>query len=140
MLLVFYHLTIYNMKGFLEMNSYKKYWHNMLDYSGTTTRFDYWLPILINIIITIFLVIGFQFLIGQPITEIYYDSDVNYSFGSSLIIFLVSLANLSVSVRRLHDSNHSGSWIFIKIIPLVGVIWFCILMLLPGHLPNKYQN
>ncbi|CUS25933.1 Putative membrane protein [Paucilactobacillus oligofermentans DSM 15707 = LMG 22743] len=122
------------------MSTYKKYWHNILNFSGTTTRSNYWLPIIINIIITFFLVIVFQSLIGQPITEIYYDSDADYSFGSSLIVFLVSLVNLSVSVRRLHDSNHSGSWIFIRIIPIIGSIVFFILMLLHSHRPNKYCN
>lgn len=128
------------MKGHPDMNTYKKYWHNILNFSGTTTRSNYWLPISINLIITIFLVIGFQSLIGQSITEIYYNSDEDYSFGSSMIVFLVSLVNLSVSIRRLHDSNHSGSWIFIRIIPIIGTIWFFILMLLPSRHPNKYCN
>lgn len=128
------------MKGHPDMNTYKKYWHNILNFSGTTTRSNYWLPIIINLIITIFLVIGFQSLISQPITEIYSNSDADYSFGSSLIVFLVSLVNLSVSIRRLHDSNHSGSWIFIRIIPIIGTIGFFILMLLPSRHPNKYCN
>jgi len=128
------------MKGHPDMNTYKKYWHNILNFSGTTTRSNYWLPISINLIITIFLVIGFQSLIGQSITEIYYNSDEDYSFGSSMIVFLVSLVNLSVSIRRLHDSNHSGSWIFIRIIPIIGTIGFFILMLLPSRHPNKYCN
>ena len=45
---------------------------------------------------------------------------------ASLVLFL---PNLSVLVRRLHDTNHSGWWYWIALVPLLGgillLVWFC---------------
>jgi uncharacterized membrane protein YhaH (DUF805 family) len=46
---------------------------------------------------------------------------------------IVALANLipslAVTVRRLHDTDRSGWWFFIGLVPLIGaivlLIWFC---------------
>ena len=39
------------------------------------------------------------------------------------------LPGIAVTVRRLHDANHSGWWLWISFVPLVGAIvllvWFC---------------
>lgn len=63
--------------------------------------------------------------------------------GYGVIYSLYSLAmlvpSLAVAVRRLHDVGKSGWWIFINLVPLIGSIWFLILMLQdsqPGE--NQY--
>ncbi|PPF75139.1 hypothetical protein C5B96_16975 [Subtercola sp. Z020] len=38
-------------------------------------------------------------------------------------------ANASGLARRLHDSNHSGYWIFIGLIPIVGAIVLLVFVL-----------
>lgn len=48
----------------------------------------------------------------------------------SLIFSLVTLIPvIAVSVRRLHDTNRSGWWYLLFLVPLVGaivlIIWFC---------------
>jgi uncharacterized membrane protein YhaH (DUF805 family) len=40
--------------------------------------------------------------------------------------------NLSLAVRRLHDTDKSGFWIFIGLIPLIGGIVLLVFYLLPG--------
>ena len=39
------------------------------------------------------------------------------------------LPSLAVAVRRLHDLDRTGWWIFIGLIPLIGwiilIIWYC---------------
>ncbi|HSF34700.1 MAG TPA: DUF805 domain-containing protein [Nocardioides sp.] len=44
----------------------------------------------------------------------------------ALALFLPSLA---VGVRRLHDTDRSGWWILIGLIPIIGwillIVWFC---------------
>ena len=41
----------------------------------------------------------------------------------------VLLPNLSVGARRLHDTDRSGWWLLLGLIPIVGtivlIIWFC---------------
>jgi len=42
-------------------------------------------------------------------------------------------------VRRLHDVDKSGWWYFINLIPVIGGIWFLVLMLSGGNPdPNAY--
>ena len=45
-----------------------------------------------------------------------------------VIIFLVLLVpTLAVSVRRMHDIDKGGGWIFINLLPVIGSIWFLVL-------------
>ena len=47
------------------------------------------------------------------------------------------LPGLAITVRRLHDTNKSGWYFLINFIPIVGPIWFLILMLTKG---DTYTN
>jgi uncharacterized membrane protein YhaH (DUF805 family) len=57
------------------------------------------------------------------------------------VLFCVSLAfvvpGLAISVRRLHDLYKSGWWILINLIPIVGAIWFLVLMCQKGRTVNQ---
>ena len=57
------------------------------------------------------------------------------AFLSSLMLFLPML---SVFVRRLHDTNHSGWWYFIAFVPLIGSIWLLVLLLTDSDEANEY--
>ena len=57
------------------------------------------------------------------------------AFLSSLMLFLPML---SVFVRRLHDTNHSGWWYFIAFVPLIGSIWLLVLLLTDSDEVNEY--
>ena len=67
---------------------------------------------------------------------------ISETLGVALVIILGLAAicpGLGVAVRRLHDINKSGGYIFINLIPLVGPIWFVILMASEGNKePNQY--
>ncbi len=58
---------------------------------------------------------------------------INESLGSifNLLCWLLGIAlvipDLSVGVRRLHDTGKSGWWYLISVIPLIGWIWLIIL-------------
>ncbi len=41
-------------------------------------------------------------------------------------------SNLSVTVRRLHDTDRSGWWCWITLVPFIGGIILLILLILPG--------
>ncbi|MEM9583270.1 MAG: DUF805 domain-containing protein [Pseudomonadota bacterium] len=55
--------------------------------------------------------------------------------GALLFAFLLAtiVPSLTVTVRRLHDTGRSGFWMLITFIPLIGAIWFLILMVLPSE-------
>jgi uncharacterized membrane protein YhaH (DUF805 family) len=61
--------------------------------------------------------------------------------GAQWTVFIIAYAillatlvpSLAVVVRRLHDIGKAGGWIFINLIPIIGGIWFLILMLKGGE-------
>ena len=61
----------------------------------------------------------------------------------ALILLLVLLwPSLAISVKRWHDRNKSGRWVFISFVPIVGSIWTLIeLGFLKGtEGPNDYGD
>ena len=63
-------------------------------------------------------------------------------FGVVLTLSVVICAPallIIYGVRRLHDINLSGWWMIISMIPLLGLFFIIVLMILPGTQgPNKY--
>ena len=54
-----------------------------------------------------------------------------------IIDLALILPGLAITARRLHDTNKSGWYFLINFIPIVGPIWFLILMLTKG---DTYTN
>jgi uncharacterized membrane protein YhaH (DUF805 family) len=82
------------------------------EFSGRTRRKEYWLFLLLTIGLGIVAGIIDRALLGAtaygPVTAILY-----------LGLLVPSIA---VSIRRLHDTDRSGWWLLIALIPLVGAI------------------
>ena len=58
---------------------------------------------------------------------------------SGLATLALLLPNLSVTIRRLHDTDRSGWWWFIVIIPVVGWIIYLYFMIARGTPgPNRF--
>ena len=62
-------------------------------------------------------------------------ADIESGFGlfSGLYTLAVLIPGLAVSVRRLHDTEHSGWWLLIVLVPLIGAIVFLIFMIREGQ-------
>ena len=57
----------------------------------------------------------------------------------SLILIVVGLSGLSVGIRRLHDTDKSGWWILIGLIPIIGTIILIVFLCTPGTPgPNRF--
>ena len=123
-------------RKYLMIKSYKKFWQNILNFSGTANRSEYWWPVIINWILAFVLMNLVESLLGHSINDIYNWGDWSIKTSSLIISFVVWIAMLSLRFRRLHDSNHSAWWILIMIVPIIGDIWFIILMLLPSKANN----
>lgn len=98
------------------MNYYLKCWKYYADFSGRACLSEYWMFVLINLLIGLLLAVP-EFVMGREasiLSSIY-----------SLIVFIPSLA---VFVRRLHDVGKSGWMFFVSFIPVVGIIWLLILL------------
>tara|TARA_Y100000310_G_scaffold81055_1_gene77691 strand:- start:561 stop:857 length:297 start_codon:yes stop_codon:yes gene_type:complete len=79
-----------------------------VQFSGRAQREEYWYFILFNTIIIVIISI-----VGGLIFR-----ENNYLTG--LYTIAVLLPGLAVSMRRLHDTNHSGWWLLVSIIPFIG--------------------
>ncbi|PKM29548.1 MAG: DUF805 domain-containing protein [Gammaproteobacteria bacterium HGW-Gammaproteobacteria-11] len=78
------------------------------DFTGRATRTQYWMYTLFYILIYIGLGV------------------IDYIIGMNLLTALFALAllipSIAIAARRLHDTNRSGWWQLIAIIPLIGAI------------------
>ena len=112
------------------MEWYLKVLKNYATFSGRARRKEFWMFVLFNIIISILLT-AFDALIGT------YDAQTGYGTISGIYSLAVVIPSIAVSVRRFHDVGKSGWMYFIILIPLVGAIWFLVLMATDG---NKGSN
>ncbi|WP_251423573.1 DUF805 domain-containing protein [Veillonella agrestimuris] len=55
-----------------------------------------------------------------------------FYIATMIMGFALFLPGLAITVRRLHDINKSGFYFLINFIPLIGPIWFIILMITKG--------
>ena len=80
-------------------------------FEGRATRPEFWWFTLIDLTITIAMVVVAGAIVGGSAI-----------FLTDIYTLAVLLPRLGVTVRRLHDTNHSGWLILISIIPLIGMI------------------
>ena len=107
------------------MNWYIAVMRKYAVFRGRAHRREFWMFVLINVLIHI--AIG--------IIDLAIDSqDISYIY--SLLVLVPSLA---VGARRLHDTDHTGWWQLIGLIPVIGIIILIILWAQDGNRgPNKY--
>jgi uncharacterized membrane protein YhaH (DUF805 family) len=99
---------------------------NILTFTGRASRSAFWWFALGAFIID---------LIGAIIGRSTHAIAIQY-----IIDVIVALVSLSLSIRRLHDTNRSGWWWLIGLIPLIGAIVLIVFYCLPGTPgPNKYE-
>lgn len=51
---------------------------------------------------------------------------------AAILSIIYFMTQLSLSVRRLHDTDRSGWWYLLAIIPLVGFVWLFVLFCFDG--------
>ncbi len=100
------------------MNWYLAALKKYVDFSGRARRKEYWFFFLFNIIIMIVL------------TAI--DAMLGLGFLGLIYALAVILPAISVTIRRLHDTDRVGWWILIGLVPVVGGIILLVFMVLPG--------
>lgn len=88
--------------------SFIQLWTRGLDFSGRSTRSDYWWAVLAQAIVNIILL-----LIGSALHPL-----LIITFIYEIIAVVPGLA---LSFRRLHDTNRSGWWLLLWFIPFVSL-------------------
>lgn len=118
--------------------AWSRFWKKYATFSGRASRSEYWWWYLIQFIVNGVLS-GLAAALGG------YGVQMNGTMappsGGAVAIYIIwglwglatIIPGLALTVRRLHDTNHSGGWIFIALVPIVGGIILLVFTLLPSE-------
>ncbi|NML69720.1 DUF805 domain-containing protein [Chryseobacterium sp. RP-3-3] len=108
------------------MKWYLKVLKQYADFTGRARRTEYWMYILFNMIFAIIAAV-LDNLLGLK-----FNQEIPYGFIYLIYGLATFIPGLAVMVRRLHDVDKSGWWVFISLIPIVGTIWLLVLLATDG--------
>lgn len=89
------------------------------NFYGRATRSEYWWFALFTFVVSFFLN-----MVSQNV--------------SGLFTLAVLLPSIAVGVRRLHDTNRSGWFLLIGLIPIIGWVILVYWMIQEGKEPNRF--
>lgn len=102
----------------------KLFFQNYANFETRSTKTEYWWAFLFNLLVS-------------SLT-----SSISFSGGIAVISSVVSVVllipGLAVTVRRLHDTGKSWTYILINLIPLVGWIFFIIQLCKDSDEDNRW--
>ncbi len=96
-------------------------------FTGRSSRAAYWWFYLFGIVV----------LVAALIIDVVLGTAYVF-YGLAALALL--LPNLAVLVRRLHDTGHSGWWVLIAILPLIGAIVLLVFTLQGSAAPNQWGS
>ncbi len=105
---------------------------NYAGFSGRARRKEYWFFVLFYLIFTIAL----MFVDGATGGL---DPQTGLGLFSGIFMLAMFIPSLAVSIRRLHDTDRTGWWILINLVPLIGgliFLYFTVCDSTPGN--NQY--
>jgi uncharacterized membrane protein YhaH (DUF805 family) len=101
------------------MNHYYDAWSRYGQFSGKASRAAFWVFFLVNGLVSIaFVALEVTLSMSWKVEAVY---------GA-----LIFLPMLSLTVRRLHDTNRSAWWLLVTLIPGIGMLVLFILLALPS--------
>ena len=100
------------------LQAYTQFWSNYTNFTGRTSRKNYWYCVLFNV------------LIGLLVTTI--TLIIHLALISSLFYLAMFVPTISITIRRLNDSGQDWRYIFVGLIPVIGQIWLIVLLTKPG--------
>jgi uncharacterized membrane protein YhaH (DUF805 family) len=97
-------------------------------FSGRAARPEYWFWVLFQVLLIIVLSIVEGLLFSKPGGVL-----------SSIASLALLLPSLAVGARRLHDTDKSGWWLLIGLVPFIGAIVLVVFFCLQGTMgPNRF--
>ena len=124
--------------------AYKKYWMGYFDFTGRSSRSDYWLAVLANTIVTIIL---FSIVIVVTV----FDSPNSHYHIIFILLYLLAMLyffanyipSIALQVRRLRDAGFLWALIFLSYAPVIGDIVLLVLFCQPTKVEfpfNQFNN
>lgn len=126
------------------LKAYKKYWMGYIDFTGRSTRSDYWLAVLANTIVSIilFTVIIVVIVFDSPGSD--YHVIPNLLYGLAMVYFFATyIPSIALQVRRLRDAGFHWALIFLRFASVIGDIVLLVLSCQPTKVEfpfNQFNN
>lgn len=109
------------------MDWYFDAWKRYAQFSGRASLKAFWMFFLVNCLISVVFVV----------LEIVFQSTWKIEALYSLLVFLPML---SLTVRRLHDTNRSAWWLLVVLVPAIGILILLVLLALPSESNKDFGN
>ena len=124
------------------IEAYKKFWKGYVDFTGRSTPSDLWSAYLAHLLI----VFAGNWL--EAVFESMADEISSDLFTISVILFLIIfvfciaavLPCIAIAVRRLRDAGYHWAYIFIPLIPFVGIFILIFLLCQPTKVEVPLNN
>ena len=113
------------------INAYKNFFKGYVDFTGRSTRSEYWWIWLTNMILLVPFYSAYFKALANPRNE-----TALMALGGIAIIYMIfglalMLPMLALTVRRLRDAGFHWALIFIIFIPMVGPLVLLVLLAMP---------
>ena len=125
------------------IEAYKKFWKGYVDFTGRSTPSDYWFAFSAHVLIF------FAYLLLDGVFErILSTTGSRAVFTISLYLLLIFFAygvatvlpGIAITVRRLRDAGYHWAYIFIPLIPFVGIFILIFLLCQPTEVEVPSNN
>ncbi len=115
-----------------------------VDFTGRSSRSDYWFAVLANTIVSIilFTVIIVVIVFDSPGSD--YHVILNLLYGLAMVYFFATyIPSIALQVRRLRDAGFHWALIFLSYAPVIGDIVLLVLFCQPTKVEfpfNQFNN
>ena len=125
------------------IEAYKKFWKGYVDFTGRSTPSDYWFAYSAHVLIF------FAYLLLDGVFERILSATGSMDvFTISVILLLIFFAfgiaavlpGIALTVRRLRDAGYHWAYIFIPLIPFVGIFILIFLLCQPTKVDEPFNN
>ena len=125
------------------IEAYKKFWKGYVDFTGRSTPSDYWFAFSAHLLII------FAYLLLDAVLERMVSATGSMDvFTISVILLLIFFAYvvaavlpcIAITVRRLRDAGYNWPYIFIPLIPFVGIFILIFLLCQPTKVEVPLNN
>jgi uncharacterized membrane protein YhaH (DUF805 family) len=101
--------------------AFTRFWKKYATFAGRASRSEYWWFALIGFVVAVVTT-----LIDVVAAGSFAEANASATGLGDILSYVWGLAtlvpSLALSVRRLHDTNRSGWWLLIVLVPIVGAI------------------
>lgn len=125
------------------IEAYKKFWKGYVDFKGRSTPSDYWFAYSAHV-----LILFSCYLLEAVVERMTAETGSSDLFTIGLILLLIFFAygvaivlpGIAITVRRLRDAGCNWLYIFIPLIPFVGIFILVFLLCQPTEVEVPVNN